>query len=74
MRSFQFDPFGEPLATGSLRTLARDKSRLGGSSLAIRIGVTAFWSLVVAIVLARVAFFNPDFAKSFCTVAAACFH
>ena len=48
----QFDPFGEP--TGPHRKLAT-----GGSQVMQRVGVGAFWTLVVAIVATRVAYFDP---------------
>jgi hypothetical protein len=36
-----------------------------------RIGIGIFWSLLALIVVARAAFFNPDFAGSFARVATA---
>lgn len=55
MRSFQFDPFGEP--TGS-----QLKNVANGSRLLQRTGVGIFWGLVVAIVATRAAYFDEGLA------------
>jgi hypothetical protein len=69
MRNFQFDPFGEALQSG-----ASAHPQAGpASKVALRLGVGLFWSLVAVIIAARVVFFNPDFAKTFGTIAANCF-
>lgn len=70
-RHSQFDPFGEPVE--SLAQVA-DAPQGRASRVLVRVGVGGFWTLVVAIVAARVAFFDPDFAKTFATVAANCLH
>ncbi|GJE31222.1 hypothetical protein [Methylobacterium oxalidis] len=70
MRQIQFDPFGEPVAQ-DLRAVGRGESRQGPVSRAVmRSGVGLFWVLVIGIVAARVAYFDPDFAEKFGSVAA----
>ncbi|WP_430914040.1 hypothetical protein [Methylobacterium sp. sgz302541] len=68
MRQLQFDPFGEPV-TQDLRGAAAPASRTA-SRIALKAGVGAFWALVVVIVAARAAYFDPDFAEHFGSVAA----
>lgn len=64
MRPIQFDPFGEPVAQGS------DEDRPSAASrIALHSGVGLFWAMVVVIVAARAAYFNPEFAEKFGTVA-----
>lgn len=69
MRPIQFDPFGEPVAASSEPGRATATSRV-----ALRSGVALFWGLVVVIVAARAAYFDPDFAERFGNVAAAIGH
>ncbi|MCJ2131403.1 hypothetical protein [Methylobacterium sp. E-045] len=64
MRPIQFDPYGEPVAQGC------DQNRPSASSrIVLRSGVGLFWAMVVLIVAARAAYFDPDFAEKFGTVA-----
>ncbi|MCE4222915.1 hypothetical protein HCU64_04050 [Methylobacterium sp. C25] len=64
MRPIQFDPFGEPVAQGA------DQGGTGAvSRIALRTGVGLFWAMVVVIVAARAAYFDPDFAEKFGSVA-----
>lgn len=51
MRPQQFDPFGEP-DSSQLKSLG------GGSRAVEKIGIGAFWTLVLAIVATRVAYFD----------------
>lgn len=67
MRDVQFDAFGE-VVSDSVRSVGPLQGR--ASKIVLRAGVGLFWSLVVVIVAARVATFDPDFARSFGTVAA----
>ena len=70
MRQLQFDPFGEPVAQ-DLRSIDVAGSRPGAvSRIALKAGVGVFWGLVVVIVAARAAYFDPDFAEHFGSVAA----
>jgi hypothetical protein len=66
MRSFHFDPFGEPLQNAL--PIGAGPGR--ASKIALRLGVGLFWGLVVGILAARVMYFNPDFAQTFGAVAA----
>jgi len=63
-----FDAFGEPLeyAEPQISTAQRPASRW-----MTRIGMGLFWSLLALIVVARAAYFNPDFASSFAQAAIA---
>jgi len=70
MHDSQFDPFGEPVAH-SLRGMFAQTGRQGpGSRLLLRSGVGLFWMLVIGVVAARVAYFDPGFAEKFGSVAA----
>ncbi len=70
MHNAQFDPFGEPVAH-SLRDSFAQAGRQGpGSRLLLRSGTGMFWALVIGVVVARVAYFDPDFAQKFGNVAA----
>lgn len=64
MRPIQFDPFGEPVA----EALGDDRTDTA-SRFALRTGVGLFWVMVVAIVAARVAYFDPNLAEKFGAVA-----
>ncbi|GLS45268.1 hypothetical protein [Methylobacterium brachythecii] len=64
MRPIQFDPFGEPVAHGTDHGAPSSVSRI-----ALRTGVGLFWAMVVVIVAARAAYFNPNFAEKFGSVA-----
>ncbi len=67
MPDVQFDSFGEPLPDS--RVLAARPAG-NASRWMLRIGTGLFWSLVVAILSARVLYFDPDFAAKFGQVAA----
>jgi hypothetical protein len=62
----QFDSFGEPLSRGHLIDV---KPQGRASRWTMWAGTTVFWSLVVAILSARVFYFDPDFAAKFSQVA-----
>ncbi|MBB2961359.1 hypothetical protein [Methylobacterium sp. R2-1] len=62
MRPVQFDSFGEPIA----QPLCDEPV---ASRIALRTGVGLFWALVVVIVAARAAYFHPDLAERFGSVA-----
>ena len=65
MHDAQFDPFGEPVAR-SLRGALAQAGRPGpGSRFLLRSGTSMFWALVIGVVVARVAYFDPDFAQKF---------
>jgi hypothetical protein len=66
VQKVQFDAFGETLELMEPRVSA---SQGHASRFITRAGICAFWSLLVVIVVARAAFFNPDFATSFAQVA-----
>jgi hypothetical protein len=75
MHSAQYDPFGEPIAKLSFRDIDDQHARATNASrLVMRVGTMLFWGAVVGIVAARAIYFNADIAKTFCTVAASCFH
>ncbi|GJE68757.1 hypothetical protein CHKEEEPN_0276 [Methylorubrum podarium] len=63
MRPAQFDSFGEPIAPPL-------REEPVASRMALRTGVGLFWALVVVIVAARAAYFHPEFAERFGSVAA----
>jgi hypothetical protein len=67
MPNVQFDSFGEPLP-GDRGGLAEPQGN--ASRWMLRVGTGLFWSLVVAILSARVLYFDPDFAAKFGQVAA----
>jgi hypothetical protein len=67
MPDVQFDSFGEPLP-GDRTGLAQPQGN--ASRWMLRVGTGLFWSLVVAILSARVLYFDPDFAAKFGQVAA----
>jgi hypothetical protein len=59
MKDAEFDGFGEPI----LRSQALPTEPHGPLSRGmVRVGTGIFWAVVVAIVVARVAYFNPGFA------------
>lgn len=60
MQDLEFEPFGEPLTR-------LDAPSRGGraSKWLLRIGTAAFWSLVIAIVLARAAYFDSTVFSGF---------
>lgn len=64
MRPIQFDPFGEPFAQSADHGAPSASSRI-----ALRSGVGLFWAAVVVIVAARAAYFDPNFAETFGSVA-----
>lgn len=65
MHDTQFDPFGEPVAH-SLRDSISQAGRQGpGSRFLLRSGTGMFWTLVIGVVVARIAYFDPDFAQKF---------
>ncbi|HEY0329409.1 MAG TPA: hypothetical protein VGC77_09940 [Rhodopseudomonas sp.] len=64
----QFDAFGEPVEYAEPR-LPSEQGQ--ASRWLTRAGAGLFWALLVAIVAARAAFFNPDFAASFAEFASA---
>ena len=59
MAHMQFDPFGETIAPFPRDVKRHAVRATGASRLALRLGVGMFWTLVVGIVAARVAFFDP---------------
>jgi hypothetical protein len=67
MPDTQFDSFGEPLRGDRLGP-AQPQGNV--SRWTLRIGTGLFWSLVVAILSARVLYFDPDFAAKFGQLAA----
>ena len=67
MPDVQFDSFGEPLRDD--RALAT-KPQGQASRWMLRVGTGMFWTLVVAILSARVLYFDPDFASKFGQMAA----
>jgi hypothetical protein len=59
MKDAEFDGFGEPI----LKSQALPTEPHGALSRGmVRVGTGIFWAVVVAIVVARVAYFNPGFA------------
>jgi len=59
MKDVEFDAFGEPM----LKSQALPTQPHGSvSRFMVRAGTGIFWSLVVVIVAARAAYFNPGFA------------
>ena len=69
MGNNQFEPFGEPVAYSLRDMVARDGEQGLGSRLLLRSGVGLFWTLVAAVMVMRVAYFDPDFAEKFGAVA-----
>jgi hypothetical protein len=67
MPDVQFDSFGEPLRDD--RGLAT-RPQGQASRWMLRVGTGLFWTLVVAILSARVLYFDPDFASKFGQMAA----
>lgn len=63
MSPVQFDSFGEPILPAS------DKEPTTVSRVALRSGVGLFWVMVVAIVAARAAYFDPALSEKFASVA-----
>ena len=70
MRHVQFEPFGEPLAPDPHNGCMPDAEIGTASRLVLRSGVGLFWMLVIGIVAARAAYFDPDFARKFGSIAA----
>ena len=69
MCQLQFDAFGEPVAQ-DLHTATEPANRAGTTSrLALKSGIGMFWTLVVVIVAMRAAFFDPNLAERFSSVA-----
>jgi hypothetical protein len=66
MSETQFDPFGEPVAQSRGGEAAAPAA---SSALLMRAGAAVFWLLVAGILTARVAYFDPDFAARFATLA-----
>ena len=67
MQQTEFDSFGERLPKYDLRTSGPQSAV---SRWALRGGIGLFWSLVVAVLTARVIYFDPDLAAKFGQVAA----
>ena len=67
MSETQFDPFGEPVAKAQG---GASVAPAAGSAGLMRAGTALFWLLVVGILTARVAYFDPDFAERFGSLAA----
>lgn len=63
MSPVQFDSFGEPILPAS------DKEPTTVSRVALRSGVGLFWVMVVAIVAARAAYFDPALSEKVASVA-----
>lgn len=70
MQDNQYDAFGEPVAHGLRAVPACGGDSGRASRVLVRSGVGLFWMLVIAVVGARVAYFDPDFAEKFGSVAA----
>ncbi len=64
MSRVQYDSFGEPILPVS------DKEPTTASRVALRSGVGLFWVMVVAIVAARAAYFDPVLSEMVASVAA----
>ncbi|ACK84998.1 hypothetical protein [Methylorubrum extorquens] len=64
MSRVQYDSFGEPILVAS------DKELTTASRVALRSGVGLFWVMVVAIVAARAAYFDPALSEKVASVAA----
>ena len=62
MQEVQFDAFGEPVKCDENRASIASRSI---SSWALLAGVGLFWLLVVVTIVARVFYFDPDFASKF---------
>ena len=67
MQQTEFDSFGERLPKYDLRTSGPQSAV---SRWVLRGGIGLFWSLVVAVLTARVIYFDPDLAAKFGQVAA----
>lgn len=63
MSRVQYDSFGEPILSAS------DREPTTASRVALRSGVGLFWAMVVAIVAARAAYFDPALSEKFASVA-----
>jgi len=64
MSRVQYDSFGEPILPAS------EKETTAVSRVALRSGVGLFWAMVVAIVAARAAYFDPALSEKVASVAA----
>jgi hypothetical protein len=65
MKDAEFDGFGEPI----LKSQALPVEPHGALSRGmVRVGTGIFWALVTAIVVARVAYFNPGFTDQIADV------
>jgi len=62
VQEVQFDAFGEPVKHDENRASIASKSI---SSWALLAGVGLFWLLVAVTIVARVFYFDPDFASKF---------
>jgi uncharacterized membrane protein len=62
-----YDPFGEPVKYDEPR-LSAPQGAVGG--WLARAGTGVFWAVVVVILIARAAYFDPDLAGKFGQVAA----
>ncbi|MFY9294797.1 MAG: hypothetical protein WAP03_29555 [Methylorubrum rhodinum] len=63
MSRVQYDSFGEPILAAS------DREPITASRVALRSGIGLFWVMVVAIVAARAAYFDPALSEKFAGVA-----
>lgn len=63
MSPVQFDSFGEPILPAS------DKEPTAAARVALHSGVGLFWAMVVAIVAARAAYFDPTLNEKVASVA-----
>ena len=74
MRHIQFEPFGEPVdeavAHDPRSGWMPNAEKRTASRIVLRSGVGLFWMLVIGIVAARAAYFDPDFAEKFGSIAA----
>jgi len=62
VQEVQFDAFGEPVKYDENRASITSRS---ASSWALLAGVGLFWLLVLVTIVARVFYFDPDFASKF---------
>jgi hypothetical protein len=67
MPDVQFDSFGARLPDGGTGPV---EPQGNASRWMLRVGTGLFWSMVVAILSARVLYFDPDFASKFGQLAA----
>ena len=62
MPDTEFEPFGEPIPSSLRASYAAAECQGSGSRLILRTGVSLFWTLVIAVLVARVTYFDPDIA------------